>query len=106
MRGLATRAATLALAAAGVVGVHGCTERLEGGNACPILCPGQTVELRDTLIAAVVVDSSLAGFPPIGEEPALVLAARGEIGRASCRERGEISVVAVSLKKERKTEIQ
>jgi hypothetical protein len=71
------RAANLALAAAPLAGL-GCSERLAGGNACPILCPGQTVELRDTLLAAVSLDASISGFPPIGEEPALVLTSRGD----------------------------
>jgi hypothetical protein len=78
MRRLGRRAATLALAAAGVVAIYGCTERLEGGRACPILCPGQNVELRDTVIAAVALDASLPGYPAIGEEPLLLLTARGD----------------------------
>jgi hypothetical protein len=78
MRRPALRAATLAIAAAGVVAIHGCSERLEGGAACPILCPGQNVELRDSLVAAVVLDTVLASFPPIGEEPLLLLASRGD----------------------------
>jgi hypothetical protein len=74
----AMRAATLAIAAAGVVAIHGCSERLEGGNACPILCPGQDVELRDSLVAAVVLDTVLASYPPIGEEPLLLLTSRAD----------------------------
>jgi hypothetical protein len=72
------RAATLAIAAAGVVAIHGCSERLEGGNACPILCPGQNVELRETVVAGVVLDTVLGSYPPIGQEPLLLLAARGD----------------------------
>lgn len=78
MRRSAMRAATLAIAAAGVVAVHGCSERLEGGAGCPILCPGQNVELRDTLIAAVVLDTVLSSYPAIGREPTLLLTARGD----------------------------
>jgi hypothetical protein len=74
----ATRAATLAIAAAGVVAIHGCTERLEGGAGCPILCPGQNVELRDTLVAAVVLDTVLSSYPPVGREPTLLLTSRGD----------------------------
>ncbi|MDQ3950563.1 MAG: hypothetical protein M3282_09460, partial [Gemmatimonadota bacterium] len=69
MRRSVTRAATLAIAAAGVLAIHGCTERLEGGRACPILCPGQNVELRDTLVAAVVLDTTLGSYPAVGDEP-------------------------------------
>jgi hypothetical protein len=78
MRRSVTRAATLAIAAAGVLAVDGCTERLEGGRACPILCPDQNVELRDTLVAAVALDTTLGSFPPIGEEPQLLLTSRGD----------------------------
>jgi hypothetical protein len=74
----AMRAATLAIAAAGVVAIHGCTERLEGGAGCPILCPGQNVELRDTLVAAVVLDTVLSSYPPVGREPTLLLTSRGD----------------------------
>jgi hypothetical protein len=78
MRRSAMRAATLAIAAAGVVAIHGCSERLEGGAGCPILCPGQNVELRDTLIAAVVLDTVLSSYPAIGREPTLLLTSRGD----------------------------
>jgi hypothetical protein len=72
------RAATLAIAAAGVLVVHGCTERLEGGGACPILCPGQSVELRDTLHAAVVLDTTLEAYPGPGDERQHLLISRGD----------------------------
>jgi hypothetical protein len=78
MRRSVTRAATLAIAAAGVLAVHGCTEKLAGGAACPILCPGQNVELRDTLVAAVVLDTTLGSYPAIGDEPQLLLISRGD----------------------------
>jgi hypothetical protein len=78
MRQSVTRAATLAIAAAGVLAIHGCTERLEGGRACPILCPGQNVELRDTLVAAVVLDTTLGSYPAVGDEPQLLLTSRGD----------------------------
>jgi hypothetical protein len=73
-----TSAATLAIAAAGVFAIHGCTERLEGGRACPILCPDQNVELRDTLVSAVVLDTTLGSYPPVGREPQLILTSRGD----------------------------
>ena len=78
MRRSILRAATLAIAAAGVVVIHGCSERLEGGNACPVLCPDQNVELRETIVAAVVLDTVLSSYPPIGQEPELLLASRGD----------------------------
>jgi hypothetical protein len=78
MRRSETRATTLAIAAAGVLAIHGCTEKLEGGRACPILCPDQNVELRDTLVAAVVLDTTLGSYPALGDEPRLLLISRGD----------------------------
>src|SRR5205823_7289759 len=60
------------------VSVAACGEKLEAGAACPILCPTPDVQLLDTTVEAIAVDSSLPGFPPIGEESPLLLAARGD----------------------------
>jgi hypothetical protein len=78
MRRFARRAATLAAAATAVAIVHGCSEQLEGGRACPILCPGQDVELRDTIVAAVALDTTLSPYPGLGDEPFLLLTSRGD----------------------------
>jgi hypothetical protein len=64
------------LAAAGVAGA--CGEQIEGGTACPILCPPQNVTVLDTVFEAVVLDSSIVGYPPFGTEPTLLLARRGD----------------------------
>lgn len=63
---------------AAAVFVAACGEKLESGAGCPIVCPTPDVQLRDTTVEALAVDSSLAGFPPIGEEQPLLLAARGD----------------------------
>src|SRR5436305_1280692 len=55
-----------------------CGEKLEAGAACPLLCPQQDVQLKDTTIEAIAVDTTLAGFPLLGEEDPLLLAARGD----------------------------
>lgn len=60
------------------VTVAACGEKLDAGAACPLLCPQQSVELKDTIIYAVAVDSTVKGFPRIGEENELLLAARGD----------------------------
>ena len=62
----------------GSVGVAACGERLESGAACPILCSGQTLELRDTVLEAVAIDTTLAGFPPRGASNFLLLANSGD----------------------------
>jgi hypothetical protein len=67
----------LALPLAAAVGA--CTEDLQTGDACPLLCPNQQVEVRDTIIDNIVVlDSSLVGFPFEGSEEPLLLAKLGD----------------------------
>lgn len=63
---------------AAAVSIAACGEKLESGAGCPILCPTPDVQLKDTTVEAIAVDSSLAGFPVIGEEQPLLLAARGD----------------------------
>ena len=60
------------------VSAAACTEKLESGAACPLLGPQQSVQLTDTIIDAVAIDSTQPGYPPIGQESELLLAARGD----------------------------
>lgn len=56
-----------------------CSEDLETGGACPALCPGQQLDIRDTVLyPAIVLDTTLGNYPFIGFESALLLAARGD----------------------------
>ena len=64
------------LAALAVASVAACTEDLESGNTCPLLCPGESAPLKDTIIDAVVLDTSAIGFPTLGYEVNLILANR------------------------------
>jgi len=69
----------IALGLFGVAALSACGEKLEAGAACPILCPAtKDVDLKDTTVDAIAVDTSVAGFPVIGEEQPLLLAARGD----------------------------
>ena len=68
----------LALCAVGLMMIAACREDLEGGAACPVLCPEQGLEVLDTVLYPVVLDSTLAGYPLIASEPALVVARRGD----------------------------
>lgn len=62
-----------------VFAVGACTEKLTTAGGCPALCPGQTLEIRDTVLDPVVVfDTTLAGFPLQGYESPLLLASRGD----------------------------
>lgn len=60
------------------LGLAACGERLEGGAACPVLCSGQRLALRDTIIQGVVLDTTLANFPPRGSAFYLLLANSGD----------------------------
>lgn len=73
------RAFGLALALPLVASVGACTEDLQTGETCPLLCPGQDIEVRDTILENIVVlDSSLVGFPFQGSEEPLLLARLGD----------------------------
>ncbi len=62
-----------------VAGLGACNENLEGGAACPSLCPAQAVPVRDTLISpALVFDSTFVGYPVRGTESGMLLATRGD----------------------------
>ena len=55
-----------------------CGERLEGGAACPALCSGQSLALKDTTLDAIVFDTTLTGFPPRGSANLLALTNSGD----------------------------
>ncbi len=73
-----SRSIALVVAALGVAAAVACSDNLDSNVACPVLCPGQEVTLRDTTLDAVVVDSSVSGFPSIGQEPYLLISTRGD----------------------------
>ena len=68
----------LALATAVAVVFGACDESLEGGTACPLLCPQQQATIRDTTFIAVDVDTAIAGYPAFGTEVSLFLASFGD----------------------------
>jgi hypothetical protein len=54
-----------------------CQENLSEGAACPSLCPGQQLEVHDTLLVADQVFDTTAivnGMPPLGTETQLLVA--------------------------------
>ena len=57
-------------------GAAACTERLDSGAACPALCPVENAAVVDTVLDAVSLDSTVAGFPVPGEASTLLLALR------------------------------
>ncbi|MCX5763403.1 MAG: hypothetical protein NTU67_02040 [Gemmatimonadetes bacterium] len=61
----------------GVVGA--CAENIDTGKGCPVLCAGQSLTVRDTVITPVLVfDSTYVGYPQRGTETGLLLASRGD----------------------------
>lgn len=62
-----------------VAALGACQEDLDTGASCPLLCPGQEIVIRDTVVDGVlVIDSTIAGFPIQGLENPLLLSARGD----------------------------
>jgi hypothetical protein len=53
-----------------------CTEKLDSGSACPALCPVEQLDIRDTTIEGVVLDTTVGLFPPIGGESQIPLTRR------------------------------
>jgi hypothetical protein len=68
-------AVTVFAAICAVVGA--CSEKLNGGNGCPALCPGQVSSVSDTIFRldslSLVFDTTVFSYPDVGEEPALLL---------------------------------
>jgi hypothetical protein len=61
-----------------VVSIAACSEKLDAGKSCPLLCPEQAIPLKDTTIDAIVSDTTVLGLPPIGTETFLMLASHGD----------------------------
>lgn len=76
------RAAVVALLMVAAALMGACRERLDGGASCAAasaLCPGQAVDLRDTIIDPVLAfDSTFTGFPGTGTEVFLPLVNYGD----------------------------
>jgi len=66
----------MALASVLVLGPLACTELFDGGDACPALCPSRPTAFRDTIIEAVVLDTTVGGYPELGLSQTLLLANR------------------------------
>jgi len=58
--------------------VVACGEDLDGGKACPALCPEQTLPIVDVILDAIAFDTTVGPYPIRGTEPGLLLASRGD----------------------------
>jgi hypothetical protein len=63
---------------AAVALIGACADNPEAGRSCPLLCPQQSVTLRDTTVDAIVSDTTVTGLPPIGLENHLMLSSHGD----------------------------
>ena len=76
------RTAVIALLLAVAAFGGACSEQLDGGSTCAsasLLCPGQAIEIRDTIIDPVLAfDSTYSGFPGRGAEVQLSVVTRPE----------------------------
>jgi hypothetical protein len=68
----------LAVAAAMAVAFGACDEQLNGGLACPALCPGTSATMTETTFFAVDFDTSIAGYPTVGAERELYVTTLGD----------------------------
>ncbi len=80
MTRLFLRRALLAVVVAGSATALGaCNEQLDAGSACPSLCPGLSVPIKDTTFSPVLAfDTTIVGYPSIGTENGIPLASRGD----------------------------
>jgi hypothetical protein len=58
--------------------VAACAESLESEVGCPLLCPSQSLDVREVVLDAVEYDATVRGFPPLGAAPYFVLARSGD----------------------------
>jgi hypothetical protein len=71
------RAVLLGMVASALT-IAACSDNLNAGKSCPLLCPEQTILLQDTIIDAVLADTTVLGIPSIGNEVFLMLSSHGD----------------------------
>lgn len=73
------RALSVLAVATAAAALGACNEHLDAGSACPSLCAGLSVPIKDTVLSPVLsFDTTLVGYPSIGTEEGIPLAARGD----------------------------
>jgi hypothetical protein len=68
VRNVSKRLRPLAALAGLALAFGACDEQLNGGVGCLNLCPPVQVDMRDTTLFAVILDTSIAGYPSLGGE--------------------------------------
>jgi hypothetical protein len=72
------RAVLLGIVASTLTIAVACSDNLDAGKACPVLCPEQVVALKDTMLDPVFGDTTVLGVPSIGNEVFLMLSSHGD----------------------------
>lgn len=60
------------------VGISSCSENLDSSGVCAVLCPPVGGDVRNIVLDAVALDTTVNSLSGLGEEPALLLALRGD----------------------------
>jgi len=60
------------------IAVSSCSENLDGSGVCAVLCPPVGGDVTNIVLDAVVIDTAVNSLSGLGEEPALLLASRGD----------------------------
>lgn len=68
------RSSLLGFGVAAAVAIGGCSTDEVTNSQCPLLCPQRNLQVVDTTLEAVTLDTVLAGFPVLGTEGRLLLA--------------------------------
>jgi hypothetical protein len=66
------------VAAAVFIAVSSCSENLDSSGVCAVLCPPVGGDVQNIVLDAVVLDTTVSSLSGLGEEPALLLASRGD----------------------------
>ncbi|MGV3710098.1 MAG: hypothetical protein ACO1Q7_14775 [Gemmatimonas sp.] len=64
------------VAIASAVIAAACVDQIDGGGACPTLCPTQPNLFQDTVLYPVELDTTISGFPTLGLSQSILLANR------------------------------
>jgi hypothetical protein len=71
--------ALMVLVLPAALAVGACSEKLDTSATCPLLCPGQQLDVIDSVISLPIsLDTNLSAYPFIGDEVPLLLSKRGD----------------------------
>lgn len=60
------------------IAVPSCSENLDSSGVCAVLCPPVGGDVKNIVLDAVIIDTTVNSLSGLGEEPALLLASRGD----------------------------